>query len=220
MVCNNGWRGMLELLLTYSKPNTYELLSKHLTLSAVTWARRTELRSNRSRERVIRRDRVIPWICRHLFTVRHPSHNVIWWTGMLASVESWQFCDLRDTRHHLFRNPITRMLGIEEKKLGLWMLMTNNGGIGRIILPYFFVHFHCGKTGLHSTVAPPSHRLIKSWEGRISIPVFSPFLPSVVCLSKSKHRVTVPGASATPTNALKQRPPSVQLKPWKTSSKS
>ena len=92
--------------------------------------------------------------------------------------------------------------------------MANKGGIGRIPLPSFFVHFHCRKTGLHSTVVPPCW--IKSREGRISIPVFSPLLPSVVFLSKSKHRVTVPGSSATPT---KQRPPSVQLEPWKTSCK-
>ena len=92
------------------------------------------------------------------------------------------------------------------------MQMINKADIARIPLPCFFWHFHWRKTGLHSTVVPPCW--IKSREGRISIPVFSPLLPSVVYLSKSKHRVTVPGASATPTNALKQRPSSVQLEPW------
>ena len=60
-----------------------------------------------------------------------------------------------------------------------------------------FCIFIVGKQGLIQLLFPP-YCLIKSGEGRISIPVFSPFLPSVVFLCKSKHRVTVPGSSATP----------------------
>ena len=58
--------------------------------------------------------------------------------------------------------------------------------------------FFGGKLGFIQPNSPPDAAWSKAERGELVFLCLAPFLPSVVFLSKSKHRVTVPGASATP----------------------